>query len=458
MKILVLTGDPITPKMSGPAIRAWNICLQLSEIHEVQLVSFSPVEICGEGFSVIRIKPNNFSEIKFLEQWADVILVQGYVLAVYPMLMRTKKILVVDLYDPIHLENLEQSKSLPHKEWSISVKSAVSTLNFQLARGDFFICASEQQRDLWLGQLSALGRVNPENYSNDNTLRNLIDVVPFGISLNPPLRSSSPIKGAIKGIGKKDKVIIWSGGIYDWFDPITLIKAVKILSGKRPNVRLFFLGTQHPHPDVPEMPIVSEARQLAEKMNILNQFVFFNEDWVDFGDRQNYLLDSDLGVSTHHDHIETRFSFRTRILDYIWADLPIVTSEGDFFAKLVTSNHLGLSVPCGDELALSNAIEVLLYNQQKATQVILNITNIKSDFFWQNTVIPLVAFCNNPRHSQDFEASLKFIKQNRKFLFQNYPRLGRLSVSISVSKSIIKQYGLFAFLKKLLRKIGNFFG
>ena len=38
-----------------------------------------------------------------------------------------------------------------------------------------------------------------------------------------------------------------------------------------------------------------------------------------YDERADYLLDADVGVSTHFPHIETEFSFRTRILDYLWA-------------------------------------------------------------------------------------------------------------------------------------------
>ena len=43
----------------------------------------------------------------------------------------------------------------------------------------------------------------------------------------------------------------------------------------------------------------------------------------------NFLLEADIGVSTHVDHVETAFSFRTRILDYLWAVPPVVTTTGD---------------------------------------------------------------------------------------------------------------------------------
>lgn len=91
--------------------------------------------------------------------------------------------------------------------------------------------------------------------------------------------------------------------------------------------------------------MATEARRLAGELGLVGSHVFFNEGWVPYDKRQSYLLEADLGVSTHLDHLETAFSFRTRILDYIWASLPIVTTEGDALADLVTGEGLGSSVP-----------------------------------------------------------------------------------------------------------------
>jgi hypothetical protein len=65
------------------------------------------------------------------------------------------------------------------------------------------------------------------------------------------------------------------------------------------------------------MEIVRTSRELEAELGILDGSVFFNDSWVDFDNRQNYLLEANLGTSTHHSHIETAFSFRTRILDYL---------------------------------------------------------------------------------------------------------------------------------------------
>ncbi len=82
------------------------------------------------------------------------------------------------------------------------------------------------------------------------------------------------------------------------------------------------------------------AQRRSEELGVLNRNVFFN-DWVPYGERQNYLLEADVGVSLHLDHVETRFSFRTRVLDYIWVGLPMVLSAGDALSDLVARQELG---------------------------------------------------------------------------------------------------------------------
>ena len=76
--------------------------------------------------------------------------------------------------------------------------------------------------------------------------------------------------------------------------------------------------------------------------------------------RQDFLLDADVGVSTHLLHLETAYSFRTRMLDYLWAGLPVVTTTGDGFAELVAEHGIGRTVPPADVDALAGALEELL--------------------------------------------------------------------------------------------------
>ena len=104
------------------------------------------------------------------------------------------------------------------------------------------------------------------------------------------------------------------------------------------------------------MEMNARARALADELGLTGTHVFFHE-WIDYDARQNFLLESDIGVSTHFDHVETAFSFRTRVLDYLWAGLPTVVTEGDVLAELITEHDAGAAVPAEDVDALELALD-----------------------------------------------------------------------------------------------------
>lgn len=404
--VLIITGDPIGRKLAGPAIRAWNMAEVLSRTSSVKLVTLSGAETISAPFDIVHVRPGDDRSFDKLEQWADVIVFQGHAMAVFKALRSTKKIVVVDIYDPMHLEQLEQGRELPAGQWNQQVRDATDVLNEQLLRGDFFLCASERQRLFWLGQLAGLGRINPDTYDGDPDLKGLLSVAPFGLSSTPPQHTHQVLKGVLPGIGPDDKVLLWGGGLYSWFDPETLIRAVADLSQRRDNVRLFFQGTKHPHPGVPEMAIVGESRMLARDLGVLDRSVFFNASWVDYSERQNYLIEADAGVSTHFAHIETTFSFRTRILDYLWAGLPMVVTAGDHFAELVAKEELGVVVGARNVDDLSAALERILFDDKFIARVKRNIKRVRAQYFWDSALAPLIEFVSDAHHARDLLTSL----------------------------------------------------
>ncbi|MDQ6798563.1 MAG: glycosyltransferase, partial [Actinomycetota bacterium] len=291
-RVVVATGEPLAAKMAGPAIRAWAFANALSVEHEVVLITFGTCDLESTRFRCRSVAP---ADVRELEQWCDVFVFGGLVMSACPWLKDSHKVLVADVYNLFHLEQLEQAKDKGGVERALVVRDCVSTLNDQIARADLLLCASPKQRDFWLGQMSALGRINPATYDEDHTLESLITVVPFGVPDVPPVHVRPAIKGVVAGIGADDKVILWGGGVYSWFDPLTLIRAVDRLRHRRSDVRLFFLGMRHPNPDVPEMEMAIATRRLSHELGLTGTHVFFNEDWGAYEDRQNYLLEADVG-------------------------------------------------------------------------------------------------------------------------------------------------------------------
>jgi glycosyltransferase involved in cell wall biosynthesis len=397
-KVLVATADTLGPRMAGPAIRAWHIAEALAGEHEVRLVTTG---VCRVESDALAVRSVDEVGLRLAVEWCDVVIVQGWILAGRPHISHSDKVIVCDIYDPMHLEQLEQARDAGGDTWRHAVHGATAALNDQLLRGDFFVCASEKQRDFWLGQLAALGRVNPATYSQDGTLRRLIDVVPFGTGDEPPHAERSAIRGALPGVDETSKVILWGGGIYNWFDPLTLIRAVHAVHGRHPEVRLVFMGLTHPNPEIPQMRVAVESQELAGKLGLTGTVVHFNEGWVPFDQRQEFLNDADIGVSTHFDHVETEFSFRTRILDYLWAGLPIVSTAGDSFADLIRLHEAGIVVPPVDEPALEAALERLLFDPDLAAACATASRRLGETLQWSRVLEPLVAFCRDPQRAPD---------------------------------------------------------
>ena len=400
-KILVITGDAISDQMAGPAIRAWNMADVLAAEHDVRLVTVNPR--CAPPDAPFAVHHARQRELGPHVAWADVVVLQGHALELVPALKRadSTKIVVCDMYDPMHLELLEQGKDDNDEQRALDLIGVTKVLNTQLERGDFFLCASERQRHFWLGHLTALGRLTPSLYDSDPTVRSLLAVAPFGLSGKPPQQSTSPVKGSLGDIAATDKVVLWAGGVYSWFDPLTLLHAVHRLAERHDDLRLVFLGMRHPNPEVPEMDIGTRTRMLSGRLGLTGRHVFFNETWVPYAERQNWLLDADCGVTTHYEHVETTFAFRTRVLDYLWAGLPIVTTDGDAFADLVRTERLGVVVPAEDPSALAEALERVLYDEEFARGARERIAVVRERFTWENVLAPLVSFCRNPAPAAD---------------------------------------------------------
>jgi glycosyltransferase involved in cell wall biosynthesis len=402
-RVLVVLDDTLGAKMAGPSIRAMHIALELAAKHEVRLVSTRECTLDRPDLDC-RYVP--YAKLPAEVDWAEVVVFQGYVMDKAPWLRDTDRVLVVDLYDPFQLEQLAMCGTIDDASRVANVNTSVRVLNEQMLRGDFFLCASEQQRHFWLGGLASVGRLNVANYDADSSARSLVAVCPFGLPAEPPVRTGPAIRGVVPGIGPDDRVILWAGGVYNWFDPITLVHAVDRLRRDRDDVRLYFLGMGHPDPLMPKMRTAVEAVRLADSLGLTGKYVFFNEGWVAYEERQNYLLDADLGVSTHHDHLETTFSFRTRILDYLWAGLPVVSTRGDSFGDLIEREGLGRSVPEGDPEALAAALAELLGDERAAARCRKNVARVRSRFTWDNALEPLLRFCDEPRRAADHRAGV----------------------------------------------------
>jgi glycosyltransferase involved in cell wall biosynthesis len=394
MQALFLTNEAINQRRSGPAIRCLELARAVARPQQVAIASLQP---CDMELKEIRLLPdalNRRSELEALCKQSDVVVTQGLALARWPALAKLARHLVIDLYDPYLLEYLAHAHPR-HPTWGYLRQ--LHRLNQQMLEGDFFLCANERQRDYWLGRLCALGRLNPDEYQRDVSFEKLIAVVPFGLPADPPRHTRNVMKGVLPGIAQDDFVLLWAGGLWQWLDPLTPIRAMAEVATIRPKAKLVFLGAHDPNPNNRPMSVAEEARRLAEELKLLGRNVFFHEQWVPYEERENFLLEADVGISAHPATIESRFAFRTRVLDYIWAGLPMILTSGDDFSDWAERNHVGRVVAPGDVTGWKEAIvSSVIYQDTGGKMARIKLRGLAPNFQWQRVAEPLARYCAAP--------------------------------------------------------------
>jgi glycosyltransferase involved in cell wall biosynthesis len=198
----------------------------------------------------------------------------------------------------------------------------------------------------------------------------------------------------LPGIARDDIVVLWNGGLWNWLDPLTAIRAMALLARDEPRVRLVFMGTRSPSAQVAEMGIVASARDLAAELDLLDRHVFFN-DWVPYDERASWLLEADVALTLHVATVEARYAFRTRLLDNLWCGVPTVATEGDVLADVVRDEDIGLTVPPGDPAAVAAAIRHVI-NPDTGRQLRARIATVAPRYTWEQVSAPLRAYCDDP--------------------------------------------------------------
>jgi hypothetical protein len=399
--VVLVTPEPVAERMAGPAIRALELARALARDGRSGAVSLASLAAVDRQDPLVDVvAAADAAQLRRIVSGAAVVVVQGDVLGLHPWLADEPMPIVVDAYDPYHLEQLEQARPLGETRRRAVVRDCVRSLNTQLARADLVLTASARQRALWLGHLAALGRVNPLTYDLAPDMSRLLAVVPFGVPETPaPPRDRSVLRQAFPSLTDDDVVLLWGGGVYEWFDPELLVRAVARVLPAVPQVRLIFLGTRHPVPGV--RSATSAARHAAVETGVLDRAVFFHDGWVPYDERGRWLSASDIGVSTHKDHVETEFSFRTRLLDYLWCGLPVISTGGDDLAERVAGSGAGVTVPAGDLDALAAAVERAVGDPQWRIAAGTASSALGRSFGWDAVAAPLADFCAAPVRAPD---------------------------------------------------------
>ncbi len=401
-RILLVSTDRVGASMAGPGIRAWELARSLSRVGAVTLAVPDSSDMQTNDMRLITYGSDRPRALAEALTRADVVIGQGFVFESHPGLLTTDLPLAIDLYDPLILESLDlyANEDLATAQAQHTRYQALTEA--LLRRGDFFFCATETQRDYWLGALTATGRITPELARQaDRDLRSLIDCVPSGLTEQPPEAITPVLRGVHPAIADDDFVLLWAGGLWDWFDPDVIVRAMAALHNEYPHLRLCFFAGPRPNPrgDPFRTRVYDRVRALAAELGILDTAVIFLDEWIAYNKRGAYLYEADVGVSAHRPGIETRFAFRTRLLDYLWARLPVVCTAGDSLGETIAQNGVGALVPAGDVEGWIAALRRMIDQPDLRADCRSAADALARRYIWSRVAEPLAAFCQHPRRT-----------------------------------------------------------
>jgi len=393
-RVLFVSADPVGETMAGLGIRCWELARALAPAASVTVAHGGSEQGEHDGVRILRFRPHAPGALREPIARADVVVAHPQWPLVDRWLRRSGARVVIDLYCPETLETLELAASIPRLQRRQLTATTLDRLHSALRTGHNFVCASETQRDLWLGAMLAQRLIGPDLYDRDPSLRETIDLVRFGAAGgSPPQRGPGGPRETIAGVDADSELVLWNGGIWRWLDAETAIRAVAELARKRPRLRLVFMG------GVPEHPAAAEstrtARALASELGVLGSIVHFHNSWVPYGERGAWLADADCALSAHAEHLETRFAYRTRVLDCFWARLPVVCTSGDDLAERIARERLGAVAPPSDRQALAAAVAQVLDAGRGSYADALAAAAEQSS--WERVARPLARWIAAPR-------------------------------------------------------------
>ena len=386
-RLLILSNGPVPvpeqPIVEGGGLRCWGLAkgiaanraddVEVTVAYEQSYVK-KPVTKSFEG---IQIATWTIHTIADVIQSYDAILVSycmGDLSVKVAETIRDDQQLILDCYVPIYVEVSARDSDHKDREYQ-AFKIDVIRWQRVLQRGDLFLCANSAQKDFYRGVLAAVGRINPITYGED-----YIHIVPYGVYREEPVQKNHPID---KLIGEDEGYykVLWFGGIYPWFDIRELADAIKKVNKTIPT-KLVVVGAKNPFNTHPDFVARYDKFVKYIQENDLEQYVVLQE-WVNFNDRADWYLDADVVVVFNKLGEENKLAWRTRLVDFMWADLPVLTNGGDPLGEEMISNNAAVRIEDTTADVVAAAIlNALKSGDKSVAELKKSMQKLKQAYYW----------------------------------------------------------------------------
>jgi glycosyltransferase involved in cell wall biosynthesis len=386
-RVLALTTSPLpvgSRITDGPGFRMWSILKELGKEHSIHVLSLyesyhnrSPaprVQTTPEGFQIES--PSHRPPI-----------IQGRIRAIAPDILylpwqctlflgraNLKIPTILDYVGPGLLEEFVAHGRIP----SELVRLFLDSFGY----GDLILTTTNRERYFLIGLITASERLSRVHYDRSDPL---VAVV----RMTPPSANDVPRPAPTRSPGDPITVLL-AGAFLPWYDYTPLAQAVSALEPQLASkVNVLVVGG---NPRKPEM--VDRVQKTLTAGNNASCFKFVG--LVPFADRLRLYHQADVALSIGANSVEDELSARTRVVDYLGAGLPILSSGRDEYATEIIEAGAGFRYESASELArwFGRLVrEPLLLSQAQSHIPPL----LESTFNGARAARPVIEFIEHPR-------------------------------------------------------------
>jgi glycosyltransferase involved in cell wall biosynthesis len=363
---IVAPAYGIDSRMAGIGLRAWEFAQVASRELPVTIIARQRSDLCANNVSILG--PDDFSLSDLIERHTAFLFYDMPDTRIMLAAHRAGKAIVSDCSVPI--EHLEYSRIRNDRNPDCRYGELVNRFRLQALVTDRFIVRSDVYRTTLPVALSLVGRLSYEHYNRSAALDHLFSYVPIGFNA----ASAQHAAGVAPGAPMVD--FTWSGGIWDFYDPVALVEAVAMLDrmGTPVTVRFMYART--------EGQVLKESERLhaAVAEQEVSHLIEFAACPPRHYERDAVIKSGSALVCLGRRGIENFTSVRLRLRDSFLYRMPLIVDKYGATGELVRRMKIGIAVDAEDTTEIAQALLTMKTESIKVREFTKNIACARPEF------------------------------------------------------------------------------
>ena len=386
-RILAISTSPLPVAgqiTDGPGFRMWTVLGELARQHSVHVLSLYESFHRGTPAPKPRTTPEGFQfespshrpsvvRRRIREIDPDIVYLPWQCCLFLDSPLREVPT-IVDYVGPGLLEEFVARGRIPSEYARLFLDS--------FGYGDLLLTTTNRERYYLIGLLAASQRLALPGYDRSDPLVTVV-------RMTPPVPTASAAEVRARSV-EPSLTVILAGAFLPWYDYSGLSDAVGLLGHEvAQRVRILVVGGNPRRPDI--------ERQVRVRLTGgRNSSCFTFVGMVPFNDRLAYYQRADAGLALGANTVEDELSARTRVVDYLGAQLPILTPARDEYSSEIVAAGAGFRYESAQDLA--RLLTDIAGNPSLLARARAQISQLLSGpFNSREAVGPVLEFIDHPR-------------------------------------------------------------